>query len=78
MVVFVRRETSPIEIREGEIVLETRDGQETIPCHRIIARTGSQPPRAFVEQCGVEFASDDRAAFPKLTPSFETTQPGIP
>lgn len=75
--IFVRRETSPIEVREGEIVLETRDGQETIPCHRIIARTGSQPPRAFVEQCGVEFASDDRAAFPKLTPSFETTQPGI-
>ena len=75
--ILVRRETSPIEVREGEIVLETRDGQETIPCHRIIARTGSQPPRAFVEQCGVEFASDDRAAFPKLTPSFETTQPGI-
>lgn len=75
--ISVRRETSPVEIRNAEIVLETRDGQETIRCDRIIARTGSQPPRAFVEECGVEFASEDRAAFPKLTPSFETTQAGI-
>ncbi|QYJ07782.1 NAD(P)-binding domain-containing protein [Qipengyuania flava] len=75
--ISVRRETSPVEIRDGEIVLETRDGQETIRCDRIIARTGSQPPRAFVEECGVEFSSEDRAAFPKLSPSFETTQAGI-
>ncbi len=75
--ISVRRETSPLEVRAGELVLETRDGEETIRCDRIIARTGSQPPRAFVEACGVEFASEDRTAFPKLTPSFETTQPGI-
>ncbi len=75
--IFVRRETNPAEIREGELVLDTRDGQETIPCNRIIARTGSQPPRGFVEGCGIEFTSEDRGAFPKLSPSFETTKPGI-
>ncbi len=75
--ISVRRETSPAEVKDGELVLETRDGQETIPCNRIIARTGSQPPRGFVEAMGIEFTSEDRGAFPKLTPAFETTQPGI-
>ncbi len=75
--IFVRRETAPAEVRPGELVLETRDGQETIRCDRIIARTGSQPPRGFVEGCGIHFTSEDRGAFPKLTPSFETTQQGI-
>ena len=26
---------------------------------------------------GIEFSSEDRSAFPKLTPAFETTAPGI-
>lgn len=75
--ISVRRETSPAEVKAGELVLDTRDGQETIRCDRIIARTGSQPPRKFVEECGIEFTSEDRAAFPQLSPSFETTQPGV-
>lgn len=75
--ISVRRETSPAEVKDGELVLETRDGQETIPCNRIIARTGSQPPRGFVEAMGIEFTSEERSAFPKLTPAFETTKPGI-
>ncbi len=75
--IFVRRETTPAEVREGELVLETRDGQETIPCNRIIARTGSQPPRGFVEGCGIDFTGEDRGAFPQLSPSFETTKQGI-
>lgn len=75
--IAIRRETSPAEVREGELVLDTRDGQETIRCDRIIARTGSQPPRGFVEGCGIEFTSEDRGAFPRLSPSFETTKPGI-
>ncbi|MEO9461314.1 MAG: cyclic nucleotide-binding domain-containing protein [Marinomonas sp.] len=75
--IFVRRETNPAEVKDGELVLETRDGTETIRCDRIIARTGSQAPRKFVESCGINFTSEDRAAFPQLTPSFETTQAGV-
>ena len=75
--ISVRRETSPAEVRPGELMLETRDGQETIACDRIIARTGSQPPRGFVEAIGIDFTSEDRSAFPKLSPSFETTKNGI-
>jgi len=78
---IVRRETTPAEVRMGEhggeLVLETRDGQEVIKCDRIIARTGSKPPRAFVEEIGVEFTSEERDAFPSLTPTFETTKPGV-
>jgi CRP-like cAMP-binding protein/Fe-S-cluster-containing hydrogenase component 2/thioredoxin reductase len=75
--IIVRRETEPAEVKEGELVLNTRDGQETIRCDRIIARTGSQPPRGFVEAMGIEFTGEDRGAFPKLSPVFETTKPGI-
>ena len=74
---IVRRETEPAEVKDGELVLTTRDGQETIRCDRIIARTGSQPPRGFVEGMGIEFSSTEPGAFPKLSPVFETTTPGI-
>lgn len=75
--VTIRNETTPAEVKDGELVLETRDGQQTIPCNRIIARMGSAPPRKFVEQCGIEFSSEDREAYPKLSPAFESTKKGI-
>src|SRR5258705_109796 len=31
----------------------------------------------FIEECGIEFTSADREAFPRLSPQFETTNPGI-
>jgi cGMP-dependent protein kinase 2 len=75
--VTIRNETTPAEVRDGELVLETRDGQEVIKCDRIIARMGSAPPRKFVEECGIEFTSEDREAYPKLSPAFESTKKGI-
>lgn len=75
--ITIRTETTPAEVRPGELVLDTRDGQQTIRCDRIIARMGSNPPRAFIEACGVEFTSPEREAFPVLSPVFETTKPGI-
>ncbi|MBU3991819.1 MAG: cyclic nucleotide-binding domain-containing protein [Alphaproteobacteria bacterium] len=75
--ITIRLETTPAEVRPGELLLDTRDGQETIRCDRIIARMGSAAPRAFVESCGIAFTSPDREAFPVLSPVFETTTPGI-
>ncbi len=75
--ITIRNETTPAEVRPGELLLDTRDGQETIPCDRIIARMGSTAPRAFVEACGIAFSSPEREAFPILSPSFETTTPGL-
>jgi CRP-like cAMP-binding protein/Fe-S-cluster-containing hydrogenase component 2/thioredoxin reductase len=74
---IVRRETEPAEVKSGELLLNTRDGQEAIPCQRIIARTGSQPPRSFVEGLGIAFSSSDPGAYPQLSPVFETSVPGI-
>jgi cGMP-dependent protein kinase 2 len=70
-------DTSPAEVRPGELDLDTRDGRQSIRCERIIARMGSNPPRAFIEACGAAFTSPDREAFPVLSPVFETTRPGI-
>ena len=70
-------ETEIKEIEPDWVTLSTRDGEDRIRCDRIIARIGSAPPRAFVENCGIEFTSEDRLAFPKLSPVFETTAPGI-
>jgi cGMP-dependent protein kinase 2 len=70
-------DTAPRSIEPGWIVLDTRDGEVRAQCDRLIARIGSAPPRGFVEACGVEFASADRLAFPKLSAVFESTAPGI-
>jgi len=70
-------DSSPNRIEPGHVVLDTRDGEARIKCDRIIARMGSAAPRKFIEECGIEFTSADREAFPKLSPQFETTNPGI-
>ena len=73
----IRYETETKAIEPGWITLSTRDGEERIRCDRVIARIGSAPPRGFVEACGIEFASNDRLAFPTLSPQFESSAPGI-
>ncbi|WP_338467185.1 cyclic nucleotide-binding domain-containing protein [Novosphingobium sp. ZN18A2] len=73
----IRYETEVKQVEPEWVTLDTRDGEERIRCDRIIARIGSAPPRAFVEGCGIEFASDDRLAFPTLSPQFESTAPGV-
>ncbi len=73
----IMTETTPAEVRTGEIVFDTRDGQETMRCDRIIARMGANPPRKFIEACGIQFTGPDREAFPVLSAQFETSRPGI-
>lgn len=69
--------TVPAAVEPGWLSVETRDGRLRIRCDRIVARMGSAAPRAFVEACGVEFTGTDREAFPRLSPSFETSVPGL-
>ncbi len=73
----IRYETETKAVEPGWITLTTRDGDEKIRCDRIIARIGSAPPRGFIESCGIEFSSNDRLAFPTLSPVFESSAPGI-
>jgi CRP-like cAMP-binding protein/thioredoxin reductase/ferredoxin-like protein FixX len=73
----VLRETTTSAIGPGWIAFDTRDGELKARCDRVIARMGSAPPRAFVEACGIKFTSPDRLAYPQLSPTFETSVPGI-
>ncbi len=75
--VNVMCETTPLKVTPGWLYLETRDGEQKIKCDRIIARMGTSPPRKFVEDCGIAFSSEDKDAFPSLSPQFETSVPGI-
>jgi CRP-like cAMP-binding protein/Fe-S-cluster-containing hydrogenase component 2/thioredoxin reductase len=75
--VNVMCETTPARVVPGYLYLDTRDGEQKIKCDRIIARMGTAPPRKFVEECGIQFTSDARDAFPSLSPQFETNVAGI-
>jgi cGMP-dependent protein kinase 2 len=75
--IIVRPETTASLVEPGWVTYDTRDGEVRVRCDRIIARMGSAPPRKFVEACGIEFTSPDRVAYPILSPTFESTQPGI-
>lgn len=61
----------------GSITLSTPQGEETLPCHRIIARLGSIPPRKFVEACGIEFPSEDIESIPELDAHYQSNVPGL-
>ena len=70
-------ETTPSRVTPGWIYVDTRDGEQKLKCDRIIARMGSAPPRKFVEECGIQFTSEARDAFPALSPQFESSVPGM-
>ncbi len=59
------------------VTLLTPEGEREIPCHRVIARLGGVPPRAFVESTGVEFPSAEPGAIPELSGRYESNVPGL-
>lgn len=69
---YVNAKVSGFE--EGVLLLETADGVARVPVNRVIARIGAQPPRRFVEACGVQFPSSDPNAFPVVSETYETLQ----
>jgi cGMP-dependent protein kinase 2 len=75
--VSVLTQTSPKLIEPGWLTVETSEGESRLRCDRLIARMGSSPPRKFVESAGIKFSSDSASAFPELSPTFESTTPGI-
>ena len=61
----------------GAIVLKTPSGEERIPCHRIIARLGTIPPRKFVESCGIEISGESPDAVPDVDGQYQSNVPGL-
>jgi Fe-S-cluster-containing hydrogenase component 2/thioredoxin reductase len=77
-------ETKPKSITRGEagapplvVTLETPAGPKTVNCHRVVARLGADPPRAFVESIGIRFPGPQRDAIPALSRRYETNVPGV-
>ena len=58
-------------------IANTATGQESIPCHRIIARLGAIPPRKLVESFGITFPNANMDAVPALSSQYESNVPGI-
>lgn len=58
-------------------VLQGATGRSELECDRVVARLGGRPPRAFVESCGVRFPSEDPAAVPVVSPTYESNVPGL-
>ena len=59
------------------VVMNTPSGEEVVECHRVIARLGAIPPRKLVEAFGVRFTSQDATALPELSPTYESSVPGL-
>jgi Fe-S-cluster-containing hydrogenase component 2/thioredoxin reductase len=59
------------------VTLETPTGEKVVQCHRIIARLGAEPARAFVESIGIEFPGPQRDAIPALSRRYESNVPGV-
>ncbi len=75
--ITLMQETTAALVEPGWVTVETPQGSTRHKCDRIIARMGSAPPRAFVEAAGIKFTSEERTAFPQLSPTFESTAEGI-
>lgn len=65
------------EGERGSITLNTPDGEEEIPCHRVIARLGSIPPRAFLDKCGIQLSSEAPDALPELDGHYQCNVAGL-
>jgi CRP-like cAMP-binding protein/thioredoxin reductase len=65
-------------IEPGALLLEASDGTVVrLAVDRIIARIGAQPPRRFLESCGIQFASTDMNAIPQVSETYESQVPGL-
>ena len=63
--------------KPGRLILNTPKGRAQVLCDRIIGRLGANPPRSFVEACGVKFPNDDPAAVPAISERYESNVPGL-
>ncbi len=61
----------------ARVTIASPAGAQVVACHKIITRLGAIPSRNFVESIGVRFVSPEADALLKLSPTFETSVPGV-
>src|SRR6201999_2424821 len=59
------------------LTVDTPNGPQNLPCHRIIARLGAIPTRQLIEGAGAKFLSDAPDAAPELSARYESTVSGL-
>jgi thioredoxin reductase (NADPH) len=65
------------EIRPREILIQTPDGEKTLPNDFVLALTGYQPNFTFLQEAGIQL-SDDEKRLPSYDPAtMETNVPGL-
>ena len=72
-----RNQTRKTKAPALEVLLNTDAGEESVDCHRVIARLGAIAPRKLVESFGVKFTGRDASALPALSPTYESSVPGL-
>ena len=69
-------QSSPVKIAGGAITLKTPDGSRDYPCDMVLARLGADPPRKFLESCGIVLP-EGGSGYPEVSVSYETNVPGL-
>jgi len=69
--------SNPFQVDDDGLIVDTPSGQVRVAADLIIARLGAIPPRRFLQSCGIKFPSDDPAAVPELSETFESNVPGL-
>jgi cGMP-dependent protein kinase 2 len=85
--IAVMLETKPVKVEPRWLTVSTLNGEQRFRCDRVIARTGYDPPRAFLKGCGIRLSGEgseaaapaekDASTYPVLSHHFESSRPGI-
>ena len=70
-------ESSILEIKEHEVIIQTPEGIKTIENDWVIAATGYQPNLSFLEKIGITLSNDDVRKPDYNEETHETNVPGI-
>jgi Fe-S-cluster-containing hydrogenase component 2/thioredoxin reductase/CRP-like cAMP-binding protein len=60
-----------------EVTLKTPEGLQPVRVDRIVARLGADPPRGFLEPCGIKLPHAGADALPELSDRYESNVPGL-
>lgn len=69
--------TTVQRVEHDIVVLNTPEGEVTLPCNHLIARLGCVAPRRFLEGCGISFPSEEANAVPMVNDRYESNVPGL-
>lgn len=61
----------------GAAIFATNEGELRLECDLVIARMGARPPTQFLKKVGLAPKSDDPAAVPEVSETYESAIPGL-